>query len=49
MKFHKNGYTHLSRFDYASVNRPERQAIQRFSVLILSEDKGAIIREAAAS
>ena len=35
------------RFDYASVNTPERQAIQRFSVLILSDERGAVIREAA--
>jgi hypothetical protein len=48
VKFHKDGYTDLrGRFDYASVNTPERQAIQRFSVLILSDEKGAVIREAA--
>jgi hypothetical protein len=29
------------------VNTPERTAIERFSVLVLSEDKGAMIREAA--
>ena len=48
VKFHKDGYTDVrGRFDYASVNTPERQAIQRFSVLILSDDRGAVIREAA--
>ena len=48
VKFHKDGYTDLrGRFDYASVNTPERQAIQRFSVLILSDERGAVIREAA--
>ena len=48
VKFHKDGYTDLrGRFDYASVNTPERQAIERFSVLVLSEDRGALIREAA--
>src|SRR6185437_9482148 len=42
VKFHKDGYTDLrGRFDYASVNTPERQAIQRFAVLILSDDHGA--------
>ena len=35
------------RFDYVSVNTPERQAIERFSVLVLSEDRGALIREVA--
>ena len=48
VKFHKDGYTDLrGRFDYVSVNTPERQAIERFSILVLSEDKGALIREAA--
>jgi hypothetical protein len=48
VKFHKDGYTDLrGRFDYASVNTPERQPIQRFAVLVLSEDRGAVIREAA--
>jgi hypothetical protein len=47
VKFHKDGYTDLrGRFDYVSVNTPERQAIQRFAVLVLSEDRGALIREA---
>ncbi|HXD89259.1 MAG TPA: hypothetical protein VN641_22395 [Urbifossiella sp.] len=45
VKFHKDGYTDLrGRFDYASVNTPERQAIQRFAVLILSDDHGAVIK-----
>jgi 5-hydroxyisourate hydrolase-like protein (transthyretin family) len=48
VKFHKDGYTDLrGRFDYVSVNTQERQAIERFSILVLSEDRGAIIREAA--
>ncbi len=48
VKFHKDGYTDLrGRFDYVSVNTPERQAIERFSVLVLSEDRGALIREVA--
>ena len=48
VKFHKDGYTDLrGRFDYASVNTPERQAIQKFAVLVLSDTKGAVIREAA--
>ena len=48
VKFHKDGYTDLrGRFDYASVNTPDRQAVQRFSILVLSDDRGATIREAA--
>jgi hypothetical protein len=48
VKFHKDGYTDIrGRFDYASVNTPERQAIERFAVLVLSDERGAVIREAA--
>lgn len=48
VKFHKDGYTDLrGRFDYVSVNSPERRAVERFAVLVLSEDRGAVIREAA--
>ena len=48
VKFHKDGYTDLrGRFDYARVNTPDRQAVQRFAVLVLSDDHGATIREAA--
>ena len=48
MKFHKDGYTDLrGRFDYVSVNTPERQAIERFAVLVLDEQSGALIRDVA--
>ena len=48
VKFHKDGYTDVrGRFDYASVNTPERQPIQKFAVLVLSDDRGAVIREMA--
>jgi hypothetical protein len=47
VKFHKDGYTdHRGRFDYASVSTPERQPINRFAVLVLSDERGALIREA---
>lgn len=46
VKFHKDGYTDLrGRFDYATVSTPESSAITRFSVLVLSGDKGTAIRE----
>jgi hypothetical protein len=49
VKFHKDGYTdHRGRFDYTSVSTPERQPINRSAVLVLSEQWGALIREAAA-
>jgi hypothetical protein len=48
VKFHKDGYTDLrGRFDYSSVNTPERKAIDRFAILVLSEDRGAVIRDVA--
>ena len=48
VKFYKDGYTDLrGRFDYSSVNTPERQAIERFAILVLSEDRGAVIRDVA--
>lgn len=48
VKFHKDGYTDLrGRFDYASVSTPQPQPVERFAVLVLSEDRGAAIREAA--
>jgi 5-hydroxyisourate hydrolase-like protein (transthyretin family) len=48
VKLPKDGYTDLrGRFDYASMKTPERQAIQRFAVLILADDHGAVIKEAA--
>jgi len=48
VKFHKDGYTDLrGRFDYSSVNTPERQAVERFAILVLSEDRGAVIRDVA--
>jgi hypothetical protein len=48
VKFHKDGYTDLrGRMDYVSVNTPERLAIERLAVLVLSEDRGALIRDVA--
>ncbi|MFO0936903.1 MAG: hypothetical protein U0798_10360 [Gemmataceae bacterium] len=47
VKFHKDGYTDArGRFDYATVSTPERSAPARYSVLILSDEFGAVIREA---
>ncbi len=46
VKFHKDGYTDLrGRFDYATVSTPEKQPIQRFAILVLSEEYGASIKE----
>ncbi len=46
-KFYKDGYTDIrGRFDYASLNTNELEQAQRFSILILSDDYGALVREA---
>ncbi len=46
-KFYKDGYTDLrGRFDYASLSTNDLDAVQKFSVLILSEEHGALVREA---
>jgi len=48
VKFYKDGYTDLrGRFDYASVSTPEKTPVERFAVLVLSDEHGALIREAA--
>ncbi len=47
VRFYKDGYTDLrGRFDYTSLNTNELDVVERFALLILSEDRGAIIREA---
>ena len=48
VKFYKDGYTDLrGRFDYTSLNTNELDNVDRFSLLILSEEHGAVVREAA--
>jgi len=48
VRFYKDGYTDLrGRFDYAALNTGELLAVEKFSILILSEEHGALIREAA--
>ena len=47
VKFYKDGYTDLrGRFDYASLNTNELESAAKFSILILSDDHGALVREA---
>jgi len=46
VKFYKDGYTDLrGRFDYGSVSTNELDNVKKFSLLVMSEDKGALIRE----
>jgi hypothetical protein len=47
VRFHKDGYTDLrGRFDYASLSGDAAPA-ERFALLILSDEHGAQVREAA--
>jgi hypothetical protein len=47
-KFYKDGYTDLrGRFDYTSLSTDELDQVDRFSLLIMSEDHGAVVREAS--
>jgi len=47
-RFHKDGYTDIrGRFDYVSLSGMDNAEIQRFAVLVLTEDDGAVVREFA--
>ncbi len=47
IKFYKDGYTDLrGRFDYTSLNTNELDFVRKFSLLVLSDTNGAIVREA---
>ncbi|HND51037.1 MAG TPA: hypothetical protein PLV92_01520, partial [Pirellulaceae bacterium] len=47
VKFYKDGYTDLrGRFDYTSLNTGEIDQTNRFSLLIMSEEFGSLVREA---
>jgi hypothetical protein len=46
-KFYKDGYTDLrGRFDYTSLNTNEIEIVKKFSILILSDEFGAAVKEA---
>ncbi|MCC5829468.1 MAG: hypothetical protein JJU36_08470 [Phycisphaeraceae bacterium] len=48
VRFYKDGYTDLrGRFDYATLSTNELDHVRRFSILIMSDDHGAIVRETA--
>jgi hypothetical protein len=47
VRFYKDGYTDLrGRFDYSSLNTNELEIVQKFSLLVMSDDNGAVVREA---
>ena len=46
-RFYKDGYTDLrGRFDYSSLNTNELDFVDKFSLLVLSKEFGAVVREA---
>jgi hypothetical protein len=48
VKFYKDGYTDLrGRFDYSSLNTNELDFVEKFSLLVLSDTHGAVVREAS--
>jgi hypothetical protein len=48
VRFYKDGYTDLrGRFEYASLSTDELENVDRFALLILSDEHGAEVREAA--
>ncbi len=47
VQFYKDGYTDLrGRFDYTSLNTNELDSVKKFALLILSDEHGAVVREA---
>jgi hypothetical protein len=47
VRFYKDGYTDLrGRFDYTSLNTNELDFVEKFALLVLSEEDGAVVREA---
>ena len=48
VRFYKDGYTDLrGRFDYASLSTDDLAGVEKFSLLVMSELQGAVVREAA--
>ncbi len=47
VQFYKDGYTDLrGRFDYTSLNTNELDFVGKFSLLVLSDEHGAVVKEA---
>jgi hypothetical protein len=47
IRFYKDGYSDVrGRFDYTSLSTDELDRVQRFALLVLSDEHGAVIREA---
>jgi hypothetical protein len=47
VNFYKDGYTDSrGKFDYASLSTNKLPNVARFAILVLSDAKGAVVREA---
>jgi hypothetical protein len=47
VQFYKDGYTDLrGRFDYTSLSTNDLDNVDRFALLIMTEEHGATVREA---
>ena len=47
VRFYKDGYTDLrGRFDFTSLNTDLLDSVQKFALLIFSDQHGAVVREA---
>ncbi len=47
VRFYKDGYTDLrGRFDFVSLSTDELDNVEKFAILVLNEEHGAVIREA---
>ena len=47
VRFHKDGYTDLrGRFDYVSQSNRANDRVVEYSILIMSEENGSVIRQA---
>jgi hypothetical protein len=47
VQFYKDGYTDLrGRFDYATLSTDDLDRVQRFAILVVSEEAGAAVTEA---
>ena len=48
VQFYKDGYTDLrGRFDYSSLSTNALDNVERFSILVMSDEHGAVVQEAA--
>jgi hypothetical protein len=46
--FYKDGYTSIAgKFDYVSLSTDHLKHVERFAILVMSEEHGTVVREAS--